>query len=626
MLEYARWKYILIAVLLAIALLFALPNLFGNAPALQMAHADHSPVTSAEEHSVAAYLKAQRIPYQSVYLQNGRLLVRFSDVSAQLQAHDAIDAKYQGTYISALALVPLTPAWLRNLGLKPMPLGLDLQGGLDLLYQVDVKSALNQLLQTYAQDAGRALTAARIPTGGISVMTTSDSDLPNALRVGLAPQADVTAAREALSRALQGLGFAITVESQPGGTVLQATMARAQVRQRENYAIDQSITTLRNRVNQLGVSEPIVQRQGNDRIDVQLPGIQNPAEAANLLGQVATLQFRLNDSENNAFEAQQTGNVPLGDELFTDTASGIPVLLKREVIATGDQLTDATVGESTQGPAVNITLDSRAGENMLRTTKANVGKQMGVVLITKHSVTSVVDGKKVVRYVTKKKVINDAVIQGVFADRFQITGLTLGEAQDLAILLRSGSLPAPIAQVGEQIIGPSLGRENIRLGVTALVVGMLGVLAFMAIYYKVFGLVADLVLIANVVLLTALLSMMHASLSLPGIAGIILTVGIAVDANVLIYERVREELRKGVSPQAAIRAGFEKAFSAIADSNITTLIAGLVLWIFGTGAIRGFAVVLTLGIATSMFTSLMGSRALVTLMYGGRCKIARLHI
>ena len=624
MLEYARWKYILIAVLLAVAILFALPNVFGNAPALQLAHADHSPITSAQADSVVAYLKTQRIPYQGFYVQNGRLLVRFSDVTDQLRAHDAIDSKYQGTYISALALMPLTPAWLRHLGLKPMPLGLDLQGGLNLLYQVDIKSAVSELLQTYSQDAGRALAEAGIPSAGISVVTTGGSTVPNTVRIVLAPKADVAAAQKALTRPLQGL--TITAQSTSSGSVLEAVMPQAQLRLRENYAIEQSITTLRNRVNQLGVSEPIVQRQGNDRIDVQLPGIQNPAEAANLLGQVATLQFRLNDMENNPLEAQQTGNVPLGDQLFTDTSSGFPVLLKREVIATGDELTDATVGESSQGPAVNITLDSRAGENMLRTTKANVGKQMGVVLITKHSVTSVVNGKKIIRYVTKEKVINDATIQGVFSDRFQITGLTLGEAQDLAILLRSGSLPAPIAQVGEQIIGPSLGRQNIKWGITALVIGMLGVLAFMAIYYKVFGLVADLVLIANVVLLAALLSMMHASLSLPGIAGIILTVGIAVDANVLIYERVREELRKGVSPQAAIRAGFEKAFSAILDSNITTGIAGLVLWIFGTGAIRGFAVVLVLGIATSMFTSLMGSRALVTLMYGGRKKLAKLHI
>jgi preprotein translocase subunit SecD len=302
------------------------------------------------------------------------------------------------------------------------------------------------------------------------------------------------------------------------------------------------------------------------------------------------------------------------------------VLLRREIIATGDELTNATASQGQQGPEVDVVLNSKAGENMLRTTRQNVGKQMGVVLIEKHEETATVDGKKVTRAVTTEKVINDATIQGVFGDRFMITGLSMGEANDLAILLRSGSLPTPIIPIGEQVIGPSLGKENIKMGIAALIIGMAGVLIFMAIYYKVFGLVADLVLIANVILLSALLSIFHSTLSLPGIAGIILTVGIAVDANVLIYERIREEIRKGVSPQAAIRAGFEKAFSAIADSNITTLIAGVVLWIFGTGAIRGFAVVLTLGIGTSMFTSLMGSRALVTLMYGRRRKVARLPI
>jgi preprotein translocase subunit SecD len=394
-----------------------------------------------------------------------------------------------------------------------------------------------------------------------------------------------------------------------------------------NYAIEQNLTTLRNRVNQLGVSEPVVTRQGLDRIDVQLPGIQDPADVKNLLGQFATLEFRMNDTQANPVAAAQSGDVPLGDKLYTNTSNGIPLLLKREVIATGDQLTNATVGQSQSGgPAVDVTLNSKAGDNMLRTTRQNVGKPMGVVLIEKHQETSTVDGKKETHEVTTERVINDATIQGVFSDRFEITGLTMGEARDLAILLRSGSLTAPIALVSQNVIGPSLGAENIKMGVAALIIGMAGVLIFMVIYYKVFGLVADLVLIANVVLLAALLSMMHASLSLPGIAGIILTVGIAVDANVLIYERIREELRKGVTPQAAIRAGFEKAFSAIADSNVTTIIAGLVLWVFGTGAIRGFAVVLTLGIITSMFTSLMGSRALVTLMYGRKRKVARLAI
>jgi preprotein translocase subunit SecD len=330
--------------------------------------------------------------------------------------------------------------------------------------------------------------------------------------------------------------------------------------------------------------------------------------------------------QNNAFEAKESGRAPLGSKLYTHTRLGRPVLLKREIIATGDQLTNATTSQSQEGPAVNVRLDARAGENMLKTTRQNLNKRMAVVLIEKRRETSEVDGKKVSREVTDEEVINDATIKGIFSNNFQITGLAAGEARELALLLRSGSLATVIYAIEERAVGPSLGRENIDKGVMALIVGMAGVFLFMALYYKIFGVVADLVLLANVVLLTALLSFMHQVLSLPGIAGIILTVGMAVDANVLIYERIREEIRKGVTPQAAIRSGFEKAFSAIADSNVTTLIAGVVLWVLGTGPVRGFAIVLTLGIATSMFTSLMGSRALLTLMYGGRRKIARLSI
>ncbi len=624
MLEYARWKYILIAAVLAFGLLFALPNVFGQDPALQLAHADHSPVTAQETQTVTAFLQQQKIAYRRAYIQNGRLIVRFANVPDQLRGSDAIDGRFQKTYLTAKTLVPRTPGWMRAMGLKPMPLGLDLSGGLDLLYQVDIQSAVRQILQTYTQDASRALAEAKVPVTSVGTVALDGGALPNTIQIALGPNADLAVAERVLTDPLRGL--TITTSNGPNGPVIQATMPAAKILERENYAIEQNISILRNRVNQLGVSEPKVERQGNDRIDVQLPGIQNMAEVKHLLGQTATLEFHLNDVGNSAYEAQQSGNVPLGDKLYTNTWNGLPILLKREVIATGDQLTNATVGESPQGPAVNVTLDSRAGENMLRTTKSNVGKPMGVVLITKHTETREENGKQVTQQVTTEKVINDATIDGVFSDRFQITGLTLGEAQDLALLLRSGSFVTPISLVSENVIGPSLGAANIRMGIMALVIGMAGVLLFMAVYYKIFGLVADAVLVANVVLLTALLSMMHASLSLPGIAGIILTVGIAVDANVLIYERIREELRKGVSPQAAIRAGFEKAFSAIADSNVTTAIAGLVLWIFGTGAIRGFAVVLTLGIVTSMFTSLMGSRAVVTLMYGGRRKMARLHI
>jgi preprotein translocase subunit SecD len=625
MLEYARWKYILIVTVLLVALVFALPNVFGSAPALQLAHKDHSPVTAAEATTIDDYLRQKGVHLENSYVDgSGRLMVQFADVPDQLQGRDVADAEYQGTYISALSLVPKAPAFFRALGLKPMPLGLDLSGGLDLLYQVDVNSAVQQLLQNYSQDSGRALAAAKISVRNITFATTGDSPLQNAIQIAFAPGTDLDAAQKALTSTLQGL--TITTQSSADGPQLVASMTLAQVKQREDYAIEQSVTILRNRVNQLGVSEPIVQRQGVDRIDVQLPGIQNTAEVKNLLGQMEQLEFRLQDETGNAVQAAQTNEVPLGDKLYTHTEMGYPLLLKREVIATGDQLTNATADSGQQGPEVTVSLDSKAGDNMLRTTRQNLGKHMAVVLIEKQEQTSTVDGKKVTREVTTERVANDATIQGVFSDRFSITGLSMAEANDLAILLRSGSLPTANVLVSEQVIGPSLGRDNIRMGITALIIGMAGVLVFMAIYYKIFGLVADVVLLANVVVLAALLSMMGASLSLPGIAGIILTVGIAVDANVLIYERIREEVRKGVSPQAAIRAGFEKAFFAIFDSNVTTGIAGLVLWVLGTGAVRGFAVVLTLGIFTSMFTSLMGSRALVTLMYGRRRKVARLSI
>ncbi|MBV8342590.1 MAG: protein translocase subunit SecD [Gammaproteobacteria bacterium] len=623
MLEYARWKYILVAAVLVLALLFALPNFFGEDPALQVARKDHTAITADAAAEVGTFLSQRGVRFVKSYLDGGRLMVRFASVPDQLAGRDAVNEKYTGTYITALSFAPRTPEILRTLGLRPMPLGLDLRGGLYLLYQVDVNSAVSQALEGYAQDARRALAGANIPVKDVSTLAVG-GDRPNAVRIVLPPEADVGAARSALNGALQGLS--VSTESLASGSAITGVMTAAQIRERQDYAIQQNITTLRNRVNELGVSEPIVQRQGIDRINVQLPGVQNSAEVKDILGRVATLEFRLEDMQNNAVQAAQLGRAPLGSKLYTHTRFGRPVLLKREVIATGDQLTNATSSQSQEGPAVNVKLDARAGENMLRTTRSNLNKRMAVVLIEKRREVSEVDGKKVGREVTDEEVINDATIRGVFSNNFQITGLAAGEARELALLLRSGSLATVIYPIEERAVGPSLGRDNIDKGVTALIVGMAGVFLFMALYYKVFGVVADLVLLANVVLLTALLSMMRASLSLPGIAGIILTVGMAVDANVLIYERIREEIRKGVSPQAAIRAGFEKAFSAIFDSNITTLIAGVVLWVLGTGPIKGFAIVLVLGIATSMFTSLMGSRALLTLMYGGRRKIARLAI
>ena len=622
MLEYARWKYILVAVVLLLSLLFALPNVFGDDPALQLARKDHVALKEADLTPIANYLKDQKVNVEKSYVDGENLMLRFDNVGEQLKARDAIKDHYQD-YNTAMSFASRAPEFFRKLGLRPMPLGLDLRGGLYLLYQVDVKGSVSQYLEGYAQDARRVLSTANIQFKDVSVVA-SNSDEPNAIRIVLPPESDAGAARTALTQPLQGIS--LSTESLPSGSAIVATLKAAQIKERQDYAIQQVITTMRNRVNELGVSEPIVQRQGVDRINVQLPGVQNSAEVVAILGKVASLEFRLEDMANSAYEAAASGHAPLGSKLYTHTRMGRPLLLKREIIATGDQLTNATSTQTQEGPAVSLRLDSRAGDAMLKTTRANLKKRMAVVLIEKRRETSTVNGKEVTKDITDEQVINDATIQGIFGNQFQITGLQAGEARELALLLRSGSLSTPIYPVEERVVGPSVGKENIDKGINALIIGMAGVFVFMAIYYRAFGLVADLVLLANVVLLTALLSMMRASLSLPGIAGIILTVGMAVDANVLIYERIREEVRKGVSPQAAIRAGFEKAFSAIADSNVTTLIAGIVLWVFGTGPIRGFAIVLTLGIATSLFTALMGSRALVTLLYGGKRKLTRLSI
>ena len=622
MLEYARWKYILVGAVLALSLILAMPTLFGQDLALQIARKDRSPIPAATEQAIEQFLKERGVGFTRSYIDGNVIMVRFPSVPEQLKAQDAVNEKFKDEFVTALSFAPRVPELMRQLGLRPIPLGLDLRGGLYLLYQVDVQSAVRQLLEGYEQDIRRALTTAKQPFQDV---TTASADRPyvNALRVILAPGADADAVRTTVAKTIPD--FVVSVLNLPSGTVVQGLLPDAKIRERQDYAISQNLTTLRNRVNELGVAEPVVQRQGIDRISVQLPGVQNSAEVKDILGKVAKLEFRLEDMNGNAYEAAQHGRAPFGTKLYY-TRQGQPLLLKREVIATGDELTTANSTTTQEGPTVNIRLDARAGDRMLKTTQANLNRRMAVVYIEKRRETTEVNGQKVSRDVTDEKVINDATIRGVFSNQFQITGMTAGESRDLALLLRSGSFAVPIYPVEERAVGPSLGKENIQKGVQALVIGMAGVFIFMAIYYRVFGLVADTVLLANVVLLTALLSWVRATLSLPGIAGIILTVGMAVDANVLIYERIREELRNGTSPQAAIRAGFDKAFSAIADSNITTLIAGVVLWIFGTGPIRGFAVVLTLGIATSMFTSLMGSRALITLMYGGRRKIARLPI
>jgi preprotein translocase subunit SecD len=623
MLEFPRWKYVLVALVMFIAAVLALPNVFGEDPALQVERKDRAPMDEQARQTIEDLLHKQQIVIRRDYIDSGRLIVAFNDVASQIKARDTVDATLADIDRSALSNATRAPAWMRKLGLKAMPLGLDLRGGLYLLYQVDINGAVSQLLDSYQQSFRRALAEAKIPFTDVAAYNSGAGAVTDGLRVTLPPGTDTSAVTAALRKVDNTLTFHSAAAAE--GPEVDMVLTPPQIKAREDYALEQNRTTLMNRVNELGVSEPIVQRQGLDRINVQLPGVQNSAEVKDLLGKVATLEFRLVDTQNSPLQAQQGGHAPLGSKLYK-RKDGSPILLKREVVVTGDELTQATSTTSQEGPAVSIKLDARGAESMQRTTRLNVGKPLAVVFIEKSRHQVDLNGEKVERNVTTETVINVATIRGVFGPQFEVTGLAIGEARDLSLLLRSGSLAAPVDVVEERAIGPSLGQENIDKGVRALEIGMLAVFVFMFIYYHAFGLVADAVLLANVILLTALLSLLRASLSLPGIAGIILTVGIAVDANVLIYERIREELRNGVSPQAAIRAGFDKAFSAIADSNVTALIAGLALWVIGTGAIRGFAIVLTLGIATSMFTSLMGSRALITLMYGGRAKVARLSI
>jgi preprotein translocase subunit SecD len=612
-LEFARWKYWLVAVVLLVAAVVALPNVFGEDAALQVVRKDRAAVGADAGKDVVRLLADQGVAVSRSYEDQGRLMLHFDSVPEQLKARDAVNGSFGKDYATALSFASRAPDWLRGLGLRPMPLGLDLRGGLHLLYQVDVDGAVSQLLEVYEQDVRRALAGANLAFTDVTPVA-DGTPKPNGLRVLLPAGADVDAARAAVRKIFPDLAYSEVPSAD--GPALQMLLTPVQVRERQDYAIQQNLTTLRNRVNELGVSEPVVQRQGVDRIVVQLPGVQNSAEVKDILGKVATLEWRLQDMQNSVSEAVQRNRAPIGSKLY-ETRDGQPVLLKRDIIVTGDQLIDAVTAATDQGPGVSITLDNAGGEEMLRTTRTNLGKPMGVVFIEQRREEIDVDGRKVQRDIKEEKVISVATIQGVFSNKFQITGLGTNEARELALLMRAGALAAPLFVVEERVVGPALGKENIRKGVNALLIGMALLFVFMLAYYRTFGLVANIVLLANVVLLAALLTLFKAALSLPGIAGIVLTVGMAVDANVLIYERIREELRNGMTPQTAISKGFEKAFSAIADSNITTLIAGVVLWAFGTGPIRGFAVVLSLGILTSMFTSLLGSRALLTLMYGG---------
>jgi preprotein translocase subunit SecD len=617
MISYPRWKMVLVAVVIALAILLALPNVFGEESALQLVR-DRAAVQASDRDSVVQLLQSKDVKPTGVFLDQGRLTLRFASKTDQLKARDVITEARPNEFTVALTQASRVPDWMRSLGLSPLKLGLDLRGGVYLVYQVDVAGAVKQLLDHREQDFRASLRNAHVPYQDVVV------DYPgNRVRVLFRDADNRTKGNAAIVADNRNLHLTETTVG--GAPALELLLTPQEIKDRQDSAVQQNIVILRNRLNspELAVSEPQVAREGVDRIAIQLPGLQNSAEVKKILGKTATLEFRMVDENDNPLEAAASGHVPLGAKLYY-TRDKQPVLLKREVVVTGDQLTDASFQPNTQdGPAVSVSLDARGAAKMLKNTEENIGHLMAVVFIDRSREKNA-QGVEVDR--TSEEVINRATIRGVFSNNFQITGVNPIEGRELALLLRAGGLAAPLTPVEERAIGPSLGADNIAKGVRAMVFGMAAAFLFMAIYYKLFGLIADLVLLCNVVMLTALLSIVGAALTLPGIAAVVLTVGMAVDANILIYERIREEVRNGVSPRAAITAGFDRAFSAILDSNITAAIAGVVLWLFGSGAVRGFAVVLVLGIITSMFTALMGSRTLVQLTYGGKRKVERLSI
>ena len=605
--QYPLWKNALVIIVILLGTLFALPNFYGEDPALIISKESGLVFNETELKDVEGFLSSRESNFTSITNKDGDLLIRFANVEGQIDASDRIRS-YLGRFSTvALTFAPRMPGWIQQLDLNQMSLGLDLRGGVYFKFEVDLDAAIQQRLDQYITDINKSLIDQRIRR--------SIRKEGNSLRVELANPEDYNQARRSV-REIDNL-LEVTNASSGSQTVMVVNMTDDQLKQRRDFAIQQNILTMRNRVNELGVAEPIVQRQGLDRIVVQLPGVQDPTQAERILGATATLEFRLVCENENAFEAEEKGRAPIGCDLFKDR-SGNPVLLKKKAIVTGNQLIDASQSFSQGRPAVSIRLDSKGSKSMLETTKKNLNKPMAVLFVQQRQETIEEDGDFFNRSVLDKEVINIATIRGVFSSQFEITGLTVFEAKDLAILLRAGALAAPIFKIEEKTVGPSLGQDNIDKGFAAIVAGLIAIIIFMILYYKGFGLIANIGLVVNLTLIVALLSLLQASLTLPGIAGIVLTVGMAVDANVLIFERIREELRNGNSPQASIAAGYQKAFGTIADANITTLIAALVLFTFGTGPIKGFAVTLSLGILTSLFTAIIASRAVVNFFYGNK--------
>ena len=602
--KYPVWLNVLVVSILIAGILFALPNLYGSAPAVQLADADRNAISEGQLDNYVRSLSNDGIEPEDAYLKDGRAVIRFNSIEDQQRSGELLRSRYKGEANVALTLAPKLPPWVRAIGLNPMSLGLDLRGGIYVLLEVDMATAIENRMRSYEQDIDDRLREARIRhrvelrDGIVTVRLTSADQL------------------EQVRQIIVNADPNLLIGDGADGRSLTMRMTEAQIKERQDFAIEQNMTTLRNRVDQLGVAEPLVQRQGVDRIVVQLPGVQDPTELEKILTATATLEFRMVDVTGDSS----------GSRRYPGRDQEAPQVLMREVVASGDEIVDAGFTFTPEGqPAVSITLNSAGGDRMLANTQQTLGKLMSTLFIEWREETVQRGGVTETRKVKTEEIINSATIRGVFKNKFQITGMTQLEARDLAVLLRAGALAAPVYKVDERTIGPSLGQDNIDRGFRAIQIGFIAVIFFMALYYRWFGMIANVALLSNLVFIVAVLSLLGASLTLPGIAGIVLTVGMAVDANVLIFERIREEIAAGTSPQAAINSGYEKALSSIADANITTLIAAIVLLAFGTGPIKGFAITLMIGILTSMFTAIVGTRAIVNFAFGGR-KIASVPV
>jgi len=627
MLEFPRWKYLLIVCVLMVSALYALPNVYQKNPSLQItATTSLAAVDASVAQRVETLLREAGVTPLAVEVGDAALLVRLADTTAQTRAADALRGGLGENYSVALNLASTVPGWLAALGAKPMSLGLDLQGGVHFVMQVDQVAAVQKRLDGYADSIRALLRDERIAYSSV------ERRADNSIQVTLTNAANAPRARDLLSTSLTSMTQPGVLGSAPQlsveGNQILVQVASTELNRIAIDAIEQNRNVIANRINALGVAEPVLQRQGEDRLVIQLPGLQDTAEAKRLIGATATLEFRaVTGDEFTASQALATGNVPADSKIYYDQ-NRQPLLLSKRLLVSGDQLVNAvpTTDQQTGLPAVSITLDGAGGKRMLDHTLDNVGNRLGIVYVERIPTVRVVNGEEVRGSRVEERVISSSTIRGVFGKDFQTTGLSRNEANDLAKQLKAGALAAPMDFIEERVVGPSLGAENVARGTMAVLYAFLFTLVFFMLYYRMFGIVTCLALVMNLLIVVAVMSLFGATMSLPGFAGLALSIGLSVDANVLINERIREELRGGIPPKLAIVTGYEKASDTILDSNLTGIIAGIALYAFGTGPLQGFAVTLVIGIMSSMFTAIVVSRALVTLLYAPRKKLKTLAI